>query len=388
MTHTQSLSARIAFLETQAAPLTALNAELKERLQNIERLTIRIQDAVRAQHLLAGLEAHAAQLFGDAAPEALSPDPVLSPTGDAEAPAEVPELTEVITPENVPPEVALPVEAGLELEQPGNKMFIVDYPDAVFDPERGKEVSFRVPRKPSRDETPTAQAAEPEPQKIACPGSDERSGDSHDLPPISTNHDQVLAFIEAHPHSLMREIAQGLPRINPGTVNSQISGMFARGDVVADGSPRRYRLPGVPAPELPADTAAPEQATEIPAATVTAPPPQTVIRDHPPKPQTATPHAPEPRKAAPPPREVNLPRDLPPVPQAAVKATSEEVEIVRGALKNHGRPMSKTMLLNRVIKSGIKSGALDDALVQLVTADQVECTGSGQYVFAARKAAV
>ena len=79
--------------------------------------------------------------------------------------------------------------------------------------------------------------------------------------------------------------------------------------------------------------------------------------------------------------EAQLPRDLPPMVQNHVQATAVEVEIVQGALKHHGRAMSKSLLLGRLSKAGIKEAALDDALRQLADAGKLE-TSDGRFALA------
>lgn len=364
MTHTTSLSARIAHLEDDANDLSYLRetrVNLQDELAACEK---RLAAAERAAAVLARMGDIVALAEADVAAPAQEAPAEPSPAGDDGAPAAMPELEE-----------SAPVPAPEPEEAPS--------PPEPPEGEAGPSPEGAAPAEsPTQDPAGTADAMpQPEPASVST----------------GTIREQLLDLIGANPGMMVSDAVSCLPHLNPATVGATLSKMCLRGELKGEGFPKQFTLPQeeaeepepTPEPAEPAgaEPEAPDPAVvepppvpaQEPTPELPAPPPptlpKTVIRNHPP----------QPRRLAEP-REVSLPRDLPPLPQAHLKATPVEVELVCAALKNHGRPMSKSLILNRVIKSGIKSGALEDALAQLVVAHQVQFTGSGQYMFAPREA--
>lgn len=392
MTHTESLSARIARLETAASNVSLLRERRSQYLDALATTEEELTAAEHAQAVLSRLPGLVSWAEDDAKASLKELAMPTSPAGDTETQAELPESS----------------PTGMILFRTSPTPAIRD--NRVEPPAPAQQDAPAIDEPP-----PTPAVEEPIPAPAPDPAGTEAATSTVDPPdsaelPIGTIREQLLDLIGANPGMMVSDAVSCLPHLNPATVAATLSKMCLRGQLKGEGSPKRISLPQAeaeepaPAPEpvepagaelsptpdpeapdlavvelpptpdveepAPAPESAPEPAPEPPVPTPAAAPASSkaVIRDHPPQPRPAEP------------REVKLPRDLPPVPQAAVKATTTEVELVRAALKNHGRPMSKSLILNRVIKSGIKSGALEDALAQLVTADQVEFTGV-QYVF-------
>lgn len=288
MTYTATLSARIAALEAQAAPLNELNAELAQLVERCNIVSCRIQDAVQAQHLLAELGGHAQRLFGGL----VNAEPISEP---------MPEVA---------PQTEAPAPQSDETEGPASTAEVL-------------------------------MEAQPEPSINA--GSNSEPDDQRTAMDIMVDWAATLSG----PVTVAQAAEQtGIPE---GTVKNYLPALVKKGLL--------ERVPGTGV------TGRPGQFCPVGSAPAPAPKP-----------------APTPKPLA----EVktdHLPRDLPPLTQSSVQATAVEVEIVQGALKNHGRPMSKSLLLGRLSKAGIKAAALDDALRQLEAAGKLAVSG-GQFALA------
>lgn len=133
MTYTATLSARIAALEAQAAPLNELNAELAQLVERCNIVSCRIQDAVQAQHLLAELEGHAQRLFGELVNAEPNSESMPEVAPQTEAPAAQSEEAEVSasTAEvlmEAQPEPSINAAANSEPErQPGTREQVLAY---------------------------------------------------------------------------------------------------------------------------------------------------------------------------------------------------------------------------------------------------------------------
>lgn len=75
----------------------------------------------------------------------------------------------------------------------------------------------------------------------------------------------------------------------------------------------------------------------------------------------------------------SLPRDLPPLSSPAPAPDPALMVLVINTLHAHGRPMSQTMLINRLSGQGLKLDTLQGILAALELAGEVRCTPERLY---------
>jgi hypothetical protein len=186
--------------------------------------------------------------------------------------------------------------------------------------------------------------------------------------PAPTLSEQVLAWIEAHPHQTVAEIATGLGWTSQkaSVICSKLAAkaLIAR-DLDLQGL-NTHRLPTVPAAELPeqeapepvtppAPPAQPAAALTTAAAKTTTPKPTSVPRERRPEPAGAE-------------------RDLPPL-RSQVKYSAQQQEATLQALKEIERSVSTSFLRNRLMPLNLSGEQLEAILTDAVQAGTVTRDG-------------
>lgn len=199
---------------------------------------------------------------------------------------------------------------------------------------------------------------EPDPAPMPDPAPADPADDREDAPPALNQQQRLTAWaarLTGDAEFTVAQIAE-LTDMNPNSAGVYLPRLARAGHLERvpgtggqTGAPARYRRPGSGGEEIRQPTPAP-----------------------------ASPPAPKPWEGKPP----SLPREIPPFRASGASLAPVQVTPVLRALGDHGRPMSRSLLLNCLQAAGVGDDQLTSVLEHLISEGRVRLTDDQRYTLA------